>query len=199
MVTRRGDPFRAPLIRNILLTVNEILGELQDMADAYEVRNIANHVLKLQSFKFWSGSSKSSNHHYGLNGLIRHTHEVINLCLNNNVYFDMNLNKGVDERKLFLAALFHDVGKIWDYAPVDKSYIEWKAVEHKDKVHHITRSALEWYNAKDGFDPEDEVLHSILAHHGMKEYGSPVLPSTKLAWLLHLCDSLSAQMDMNPN
>jgi 23S rRNA maturation-related 3'-5' exoribonuclease YhaM len=44
-------------------------------------------------------------------------------------------------------------------------------------------------------DIEDEVLHAILAHHGFQEFGSPVQPNSKVAWLLHLCDSISARMD----
>ena len=43
-------------------------------------------------------------------------------------------------------------------------------------------------------DEHDEVLHAILSHHGRREYGSPVSPSTRIAWLLHLCDSISARM-----
>jgi 3'-5' exoribonuclease len=41
----------------------------------------------------------------------------------------------------------------------------------------------------------DNVLHAILAHHGSREWGSPVVPLTKLAWMLHLCDGISARMD----
>jgi len=47
------------------------------------------------------------------------------------------------------------------------------------------------------FTPEmhDEVLHAILAHHNLREWGSPISPATRTAWLLHLCDSISARMD----
>ena len=80
--------------------------------------------------------------------------------------------------------------------------MKWKETKHKRLIHHISRSAIEWSNS---FDVEweweykekyhDEVLHAILAHHGCREWGSPVAPYSKVAWLLHLSDSMSARMN----
>ncbi|NJO65739.1 MAG: HD domain-containing protein [Richelia sp. RM2_1_2] len=127
---------------------------------------------------------------------------------------------------MFLAALFHDVGKLWDYTPYKKyhnGYEEaffslqeilncfnrkepnymwelcWKGNPHKRLIHHISRSALCFQEAalKYNLSSEitDNILHAILSHHGLKEWGSPVAPKTRLAWLLHLCDGLSARMN----
>jgi 23S rRNA maturation-related 3'-5' exoribonuclease YhaM len=41
----------------------------------------------------------------------------------------------------------------------------------------------------------DEVTHAILSHHGQREWGSPVRPATKLAWILHTCDMMSARVN----
>jgi 23S rRNA maturation-related 3'-5' exoribonuclease YhaM len=43
-------------------------------------------------------------------------------------------------------------------------------------------------------DPSN-ITHNILSHHGMREWGSPVAPATKEAWILHLCDNMSARLD----
>jgi 23S rRNA maturation-related 3'-5' exoribonuclease YhaM len=40
----------------------------------------------------------------------------------------------------------------------------------------------------------DSVLHAILAHHGRREAGSPVAPKSRIAWLVHLSDQISARM-----
>jgi 3'-5' exoribonuclease len=37
-------------------------------------------------------------------------------------------------------------------------------------------------------------LHVILAHHGCLEYGSPVVPATREAALVHAIDNLSGQL-----
>jgi len=169
---------------------------LRDMAYHLYLSNISSEVLENPKFSIWSGSSKPYLHHYGRGQLAQHTMEVIDLCFQNNIY----LGKPIDERKLFLAALFHDVGKMWDYQPVKvDNYDEWEGTKHKRQVHHISRSALVWNEIivkyTDTIDEPDDVLHAILAHHGCREWGSPVIPNTKLAWMLHLCDGISARMN----
>ncbi len=47
-----------------------------------------------------------------------------------------------------------------------------------------------------GFPPElaQAVLHIILAHHGTLEHGSPVLPATREATLVHMIDNLGGRL-----
>lgn len=171
------------------------LDALTELAESLLVYDIARPVLADPRFPIWSGSSKKGQHHYGKGGLILHTSEVIDLCLNNNHYLDY----GIPSSYLFLAALYHDVGKMWDYRPVKDDLSEWEGTDHKRNIHHISRSAIEWNlaAAKVGYDQTltDEITHAILAHHGRREWGSPVAPKSKLAWMLHLCDGISARMN----
>jgi len=181
--------------------------ELKSLANKLGITDIANFVLNDDRFPIWSGSGKPYQHHYGTNGLVIHTNEVVRLCLSNNQL----LEAGIDERKLYLAALFHDSGKMWDYhRDVNNT---WCGTSHKRHIHHISRSALNWQEAifsywnpnqthSDSVPYEwltdvvvDEILHAILSHHGLREWGSPVLPNTKLAWMLHLCDGISARIN----
>jgi len=168
-------------------------------AEAYgsAARRLTNVVLNDTRFHVWSGASKPYQHHYGKGGLATHTLEVIDLCLSNNAFFTSR-KEGVPDEYAFLAALFHDVGKMWDYVPTNAEMTEWTGSDHRRQIHHISRSAIVWMQAAADMDyPEisaDTILHAILAHHGRKEWGSPVTPATRLAWLLHLCDALSARM-----
>lgn len=189
---------------------------LKHTAIKHGVVDIADCILSMDQFKRWSGAGRPDQHHYGTYGLVIHTSEVAQLCDINNQFFEKT-DKHVDPKKLFLAALFHDVGKMWDYTwkqvpgPTEafsglgfwglkqgEPVLEWHVTEHKTKIHHISRSALSWNEAKIKHkfdDPDDDVLHAILAHHGLREWGSPVTPQTHLAYLLHLCDSISARME----
>lgn len=172
--------------------------KLTNIAKQFGVLNAASFVLKDSRFEIWSGSSKSFQHHYGKGGLVQHTLEVVDLCLLNNDYFPSK--RKVKPFLLFLAALFHDAGKMWDYQPIEGTdYKEWEGTKHKRLIHHISRSALVWNDAVQNdadLQPyKDEVLHAILAHHQMREWGSPVAPGTRLAWILTLSDSISARMD----
>ena len=48
----------------------------------------------------------------------------------------------------------------------------------------------------DGFPPELEraLLHIILSHHGSLEHGSPVVPCTREATLVHMIDNLGGRL-----
>ena len=187
---------------------SELLAELTELAVHYRCVDLVRPLLTNPKFAVWSGSSDSKTHHYGACGLILHTWEVVVTALANaKLYNDPEIN----EQSVFLSALFHDVGKMWDYAPVFINGIRpaemymypfcnmgWRPTEHKRRVHHISRSALEWSHAVKGTPWEatlhDRVLHNILSHHGCREWGSPVSPNTKEAWLLHLADHMSARL-----
>jgi 3'-5' exoribonuclease len=47
-----------------------------------------------------------------------------------------------------------------------------------------------------GFPPDtaQAVLHIILAHHGALEHGSPVVPCTREATLVHMMDNLGGRL-----
>lgn len=178
------------------------LNYLRDMSQHLLVNSIAEVILSDERFSVWSGSAQSYNHHYGKGGLLEHTAEVVELCLQTNDYF-IRKNKNVKPQLLFLAALFHDAGKMYDYEPVDAELKDWTGTKHKRNIHHISRSALIWHDAFEKFgkavhlteENKDEVLHAILSHHGLREWGSPVAPNSRIAWLLHLCDGISARID----
>ena len=48
----------------------------------------------------------------------------------------------------------------------------------------------------DGFpgEPAQAVLHIILSHHGALEHGSPVVPCTREATLVHMIDNLGGRL-----
>jgi 3'-5' exoribonuclease len=171
---------------------------LRIMADHHRVSDVAKCVFDLPEFPIWS-ACVGGKHHYGKGGLLRHTAEVVALCSINQAFLAQR-GHPINDKVLFLAALFHDVGKIWDYEPVPETeYKEWRGTAHKRNIHHISRSGIVWTKAvaETGQckEIEDEVLHCILSHHGLREWGSPVFPKSREAWILHLCDGLSARAD----
>ncbi|MET0731278.1 MAG: hypothetical protein ABWZ03_08815, partial [Solirubrobacterales bacterium] len=59
--------------------------------------------------------------------------------------------------------------------------------------YYLVRRAIE---SIDGFDRElaQSVLHVILSHHGKLENGSPVVPATREATLVHAMDNLGGTL-----
>lgn len=190
------------------MTNHPYYSRLKEMAkaifgDDHGWNKLVDFVLENKEFQICSGSGNKKHHHYGDGGLIKHTYEVAALCLQNATFFfeldrlEGKKKLGVNTKVLLMAALYHDFGKIYDYIWVKGG--DWVGTAHKRNIHHVSRSAIVWEKQASGFVlPKgfvDEVTHCILAHHGNREHGSPVAPDSREAWLLHLCDSMSARMD----
>lgn len=198
---------------------NEAVEQLLKISEQFSIDSQAAslEVLANPKFALWSGSAHSKVHHYGKGKLAQHTLEVVELCLQSNDYF-IKLGKGVNKEELFLAALFHDIGKLDDYdyyrkgeivkvdanqfTTVQEDYVYWKSTEHKKKIYHISKSGIVWSKTFDKYlkgvvpsEMHDNVLHAILSHHGRLEWKSPVTPQDRMGWLLHLSDNMSARMD----
>lgn len=163
--------------------------------------NLASAIYSQKEFQVCTGSRQQGHHHFGDGGLQKHTLEVLEIAINNARWFNEKERwPRVDMRDVFFACLFHDYGKIWDYQKIDG---DWAATEHKKRYHHVFRSALEWNSlaTQHGYPltNREEVMHAILAHHNLPEWGSPVRPRTPLALIVHNADYLSAHMDVLKN
>ncbi len=103
---------------------------------------------------------------------------------------------GIDRDVAVAGALLHDVGKLDAYA------FAGSAIEMTDAGKLQGEIPLGYYRVRrlideiDGFDARtaEAVLHIILSHHGSLEYGSPVLPCTREATLVHFCDNLGGRL-----
>ncbi len=93
-------------------------------------------------------------------------------------------------------ALLHDIGKLEAYA------FAGGAIEMTDAGKLQGEIPLGYYRVRrlidgiDGFDPStaEAVLHIILSHHGSLEHGSPIVPCTREATLVHFCDNLGGRL-----
>lgn len=128
-----------------------------------------------------------SNHDTGQDGLFLHTMKVTM-----NAYQASKIYPTVNTEVVIASSLLHDIGKIWEIG--ENSYTEFGvAIGHISIGYSIVRDRLNDL-ANNGFQLDNRVanniLHCILAHHGKLEYGSPVEPKTREAWIVHFCDSM---------
>lgn len=173
----------------------DFLEYAKQLSKAYRCRVICEPILNNPLIWKTSGSGSPEKHHYGDYGLAVHTKEVIGLSL-----LAAKIYPAVDKGELFLSALFHDVGKYWDYERREDG--SWTHSAHARNIHHISRSCWVWRDcAKDHVSEEvlDRISHNILAHHGCRQWGSPISPNTKEAFILHHSDSISARVADNQN
>lgn len=103
---------------------------------------------------------------------------------------------GIDRDVAVTGALLHDIGKLDAYA------LDGDAIEMTDQGRLYGEIALGYYRIRtaveslDGFPPDtaQALLHIILSHHGQLEHGSPVIPCTREAVLVHMADNLGGKL-----
>ncbi len=150
---------------------------------------------------FMESPAASFHHHNYQGGLAEHTLEVWNLADRISGLYEERL----DRELLLCAAAVHDVGKINTYRLTTGVSERTETGELLDHV-FISGSMVSnlWDSAvKPSLEPEKAgeaahfktlLLHTVLSHHGKLEWGSPVLPRTAEALLMHHCDMVSASM-----
>jgi len=103
---------------------------------------------------------------------------------------------GINRDVAVAGALLHDIGKLDAYA------FAGSAIEMTDAGKLQGEIPLGYYRVRrliehiDDFDTRtaEAVLHIILSHHGSLEHGSPVVPCTREATLVHFCDNLGGRL-----
>jgi 3'-5' exoribonuclease len=102
---------------------------------------------------------------------------------------------GVDREIAVTGALLHDIGKLDAYtgAPDIDLTDEGRLQGEIPLGYYRVRRAIERIN---GFPAAlgQAVLHIILSHHGALEHGSPVVPCTREATLVHMVDNLGGRL-----
>ena len=103
---------------------------------------------------------------------------------------------GLDRDVAVTGALLHDIGKIEAYAvegdSIDLSDIG-KLQGEIPLGYYIVRREIEEIPGFPAATAE-ALLHIILSHHGMLEHGSPVVPCTREATLVHAIDNLGGKL-----
>jgi len=103
---------------------------------------------------------------------------------------------GIDRDVAVTGALLHDIGKLEAYSH------DPLAIDMTDAGRLQGEIALGYYRVRrmieriEGFPPAtaQAVLHIILSHHGSLEHGSPVVPCTREATLVHFLDNLGGRL-----
>ncbi|MGI9019663.1 MAG: 3'-5' exoribonuclease YhaM family protein [Solirubrobacterales bacterium] len=103
---------------------------------------------------------------------------------------------GLDRDVAVTGALLHDIGKTQAYNDDLLAIDLTDAGRLEGEIplgYYLVRSTIE---SIDGFDPAtaQAVLHIILSHHGSHQNGSPVVPATREATLVHAMDNLGGKL-----
>ncbi|MGO9751300.1 MAG: 3'-5' exoribonuclease YhaM family protein [Solirubrobacteraceae bacterium] len=175
--------------------------ELERKLDAHIAGLRDPHLAALMERLLGTGSSSGRafrrafaaqyNHHAYRCGLLEHSLQVADATADAARTF-----AGIDRDTALCGALLHDIGKLDAYSG------NACGVNLNDGGRLIGEIPSGYYTVRreieqiPGFPPEraQALLHIILSHHGCLEHGSPVLPSTREALVVHAMDKLSGDL-----
>jgi len=134
-------------------------------------------------------------HHPYISGLLEHTLSLLRLILKVAENY-----RGIDVDLLLIGGFLHDIGKVYEFS------FE-RAVDYTDKgqlLGHLVME-VEMVSQKIAAIPEFPqelamlVKHLLVSHHGAYEFGSPKLPQTLEAVILHALDDLDGKIQAIQN
>jgi 3'-5' exoribonuclease len=103
---------------------------------------------------------------------------------------------GIDRDVAVAGGLLHDIGKTMAYNDDPLAIDLTDAGRLQGEIplgYYLVRREVERLQ---GFDPDlaQAIFHIVLSHHGALENGSPVLPATREATLVHAIDNLGGKL-----
>ncbi len=140
--------------------------------------------------RFARAPAAKTVHHAYLGGLLEHSVSVAGLVTRIAKHYEE-----LDAEILVVGALLHDVGKVDEY--VYDIYFDYsdagRLLGHMVLGLRIVEEKIR--GIKD-FPAEEALVleHLILSHHGELEKGSPKVPMTREAFVLHFADDVDAKM-----
>jgi 3'-5' exoribonuclease len=128
------------------------------------------------------------HHHNYVGGLAVHVADVVRRCLElGGIYQGF-----VDREILLTAAYWYDHEKLSEC--VWKEGERFEVTAYAKLTGHVVGSTYALIQAAPAKLPKlDQIIHCMLAHHGRREWGSPVEPATNEAWILHSAVMLSSR------
>jgi 3'-5' exoribonuclease len=170
----------------------ELMAILRGMKDPH-LRALAEALFADAGFMdlFKRAPAGKTIHHPYLGGLLEHTLSLLKLILK-----VVENYQGINVDLLLMGGFLHDIGKVWEFS-FDRS------VEYTDRgqlLGHLVME-VEFVHEKiktiPGFPEELGMLveHMMVSHHGALEFGSPKLPQTLEAVILHYLDDLDGKIN----
>ena len=168
----------------------QLLNIVNELDDVY-IRDLLLAILKdseiSRRLKLWQAGK--TIHHAYQSGLLEHILSCSQLALSLSGHYGANKNYVV------AGAILHDLCKIYELTDgLNVEYTEeGKLVGHLVKGPELVDRFS--YRIK-GFPypVKMHLKHILLSHHGEYEYGSPKLPQTSEAMLVHLIDLMDSKM-----
>ncbi len=185
----------------------ETISELAKSMNDSRLRGVSLLFLEQHGERFKRAAAARNYHHARRGGLVEHVAQMMRCAVKIAEAYPL-LNQDL----LIAGVLFHDCGKLWENNYAENSFtmpytLHGELIGHislgMELVNKLWRQMLESEVASSWMtlEPSNEMvrlhlLHLIGSHHGEMAFGSPVLPKTPEAMVLHHIDNIDAKLEM---
>jgi 3'-5' exoribonuclease len=177
--------------------VDQMVGDLRSLIETVRTPALGELLRRFfaegsDTWRVWSEAPAAKHYHQAYrHGLLEHC-----LTVAQAVGAVATTFPGLDRDVAVTGALLHDIGKIEAYAAAGEGIEMTDAGRLQGEIplgYYMVRREIE---EMPGFPPDtaQAVLHIILSHHGALEHGSPVVPCTREATLVHMMDNLGGRL-----
>jgi len=189
------DP--ADLLAGPSVAYDQMVGDLRALLDTIQLRPLRALLDRFFApesavWARWCEAPAAKHYHQAYrHGLLEHSLSVAQAVSAISATFP-----GIDREVAVAGALLHDVGKIEAYASQGGAIELTDAGKLQGEIplgYYLVRREIE---EVPGFPAPvaQALLHIILSHHGQLEHGSPVVPCTREATLVHMLDNLGGRL-----
>lgn len=158
-----------------------------------EVRKLVKSLFLKNEDMFRTQPAAISIHHDYEEGLLFHTYNMLRVGKSLAEFYPF-----VNKSLLFAGIILHDMGKVIEYDKDGETGGYFYSVKG-NLLGHISMMSAEIASEGQRLGISEEIIvnlqHLVLSHHGNLEWGSPVLPKTPEAVLLHYIDNLDSKME----
>jgi 3'-5' exoribonuclease len=184
------DDFLMKATQDPEVMYKDLLKIVDGLTDVY-IRDLLRNIITdgeiARRLKTWQAGK--SIHHAYKSGLLEHILSCTSLALNLSKHYKVN------ENYVVAGCILHDLCKIYELT--DGMNVEY--TEEGKLVGHLVKGLeiVDRYAYKIRSFPhytKMHLKHILLAHHGEYEYGSPKIPQTSEAFLVHLIDLMDSKM-----
>jgi 3'-5' exoribonuclease len=192
-----GEYEPANLLESSPIPLERLEGDLRSLLETIRTRELRELLGRFldpgtETWDRFRDAPAAKHFHHGYrHGLLEHA-----LTVAQSVSAAASFFPGIDRDVAVTGALLHDIGKLDAYnadpLAIDMTPLGRLQGEIPLGYYRVRREI----ETIDGFDPElaQSVLHIIISHHGSLEHGSPVVPCTREATLVHMMDNLGGKL-----
>lgn len=165
------------------------------------VSDLINDILRGFKTQLLDSPAAKNNHHARRGGLLEHTDSMIRLASQLHQHYDNIYGQTFDLGLLIAGIALHDIGKVAELSGSQGTEYTTtgKLVGHIPHGILMLEEGIQKVKEAGETLPSPEIIdqlrHMILSHHGQLAWGSPVVPQTPEAIILHQLDMMDSRMD----